>query len=106
MDTLKNRLDYAIKKAGKRQIDLSNDLGIPKSAISQYLSGSTMQMDSARLYAIAEYLNVNPVWLLGFDDTMDDQEKKLLEMFRSLNQDGKNKVASYLSDLLDSGKYI
>ena len=105
MDTLKNRLDYAIKTAGKKQIDLTHDLGIPKSAISQYLSGATITMDSARLYAIAEYLGVNPVWLMGFDDTMNEKEKHLLEMLRSLNKEGSEKIMSYVADLVASGRY-
>lgn len=101
MDTLKNRLDYAMKRAGKKQIDLVKDLGLPKSSINQYLSGTSKQMDSARLYMIADYLGVNPVWLLGFDDTMNDTEKKLLNMFRSLDREGMEKVMEYVSGLCE-----
>lgn len=105
MDTLKNRLDIAMKRAGKKQVDIIRDLGIPKASISQYLSGTSKQMDSERLYMISEYLHVNPVWLLGFDDTMNDTEKKLIEMFRALNQEGMEKVMDYISDLSNTGRY-
>ena len=101
MDTLKNRLDYAMKRAGKKQIDLVRDLGLPKSSVNQYLSGTSKQMDSTRLYMIADYLGVNPVWLLGFDDTMNDTEKKLLNMFRSLSQEEMEKVMEYVSGLCE-----
>ena len=99
MDTLKNRLDYAMKRAGKKQIDLVRDLDLPKSSINQYLSGISKQMDSGRLYMIAEYLGVNPIWLLGFDDTMNDTEKTILDMCRSLNDEDLKKVMDYLTGL-------
>lgn len=68
---LKDRLQYALNIREKKAIDLSKDLNIPKSAISQYLSGKSQKMDSKRLYAICKYLNVSEPWLLGFDVPME-----------------------------------
>lgn len=64
---LKNRLKEAMCFRDKKAADLAKDLGIPKSAISQYLSGKSQNMDSSRLYAISMYLDVDPVWLMGYD---------------------------------------
>lgn len=69
--SLKNRLYEAITIRGKKAVDLTRDLDIPKSAVSQYLSGKSQKMDSARLYAIAKYLDVAEPWLLGYDVPMD-----------------------------------
>ena len=69
--SLKNRLYEAITIRGKKAIDLTRDLDIPKSAVSQYLSGKSQKMDSARLYAIANYLDVAEPWLLGYDVPME-----------------------------------
>ena len=52
---LKDRLNEGMGKCGKKAVDLSRDLNIPKSAVSQYLSGRSKSMESSRLYAIAEY---------------------------------------------------
>ena len=74
--SLKDRLYEAMALRGKKAIDLTRDLDIPKSAISQYLSGKSQKMDSARLYAIAHYLDVDEPWLLGYDVPMKKQEQK------------------------------
>ena len=69
--SLKNRLYEAMTIRGKKAVDLTRDLEIPKSAVSQYLSGKSQNMDSERLYAIAKYLDVDEPWLLGYDVPME-----------------------------------
>lgn len=68
---MKDRLKYALNLREKKAADLARDLGIPKSAISQYLSGYRTIKDSKRLYIIAEYLDVSEAWLMGFDVPME-----------------------------------
>ena len=68
---LKNRLQTALELREKKAVDLVKDLKIPKSAVSQYLSGKSQKMDSQRLYAICRYLNVSEPWMLGFDVPME-----------------------------------
>ena len=53
---LKDRLRDALNLREKKAVDLVKDLGIPKSAVSQYLSGKSQKMDSDRLYSICQYL--------------------------------------------------
>jgi transcriptional regulator with XRE-family HTH domain len=67
---LKDRLQIALDLREKKAVDLARDLKIPKSAISQYLSGNRTIKDSKRLYIIAEYLGVSEAWLMGFDVPM------------------------------------
>lgn len=60
------RLEIALSESGMRAVDLANSLGISQSTISQYRSGySTPKKD--RMLEIANILNVNPSWLLGFN---------------------------------------
>jgi transcriptional regulator with XRE-family HTH domain len=75
--SLKDRLYEAMAIRGKKAVDITRDLRIPKSAVSQYLSGKSQKMDSERLYLIAEYLDVAEPWLLGYDVPMEriDQEE-------------------------------
>ena len=68
---LKDRFQKALDIREKKPVDLSRDLKIPKSAISQYLSGTRTIKDSQRLYAIAKYLDVSEAWLMGFDVPME-----------------------------------
>lgn len=73
---LKDRLRDALNLREKKAVDLVKDLGIPKSAVSQYLSGKSQKMDSDRLYSICQYLNVSEPWLLGYNVTMDRDIRK------------------------------
>lgn len=68
---LKDRLNFALEIREKKAVDLVRDLKIPKSAVSQYLSGMSKNMDSRRLYSICKYLNVSEPWMMGYDVPMD-----------------------------------
>jgi len=68
---LKDRFQMALDLRRKKAADLARDLKIPKSAVSQYLSGNRTIKDSKRLYAIAKYLDVSEAWLMGFDVPME-----------------------------------
>lgn len=71
---IKDRLQLALDLNNKKAVDLANDLDIPKSAVSQYLSGKSKNMDSRRLYKICSYLNVSEAWMMGFDVPIERQE--------------------------------
>lgn len=91
---MKKRLQIALNEAEKKPVDLSRDLQIPKSAISQYLSGKSKNMDSRRLYAIAKYLNVSEAWLMGFDVAKErpleqKENDELVEVVERLQNDKK-----------------
>ena len=73
---LKDRLQEAMNLRKKKAADLANDLGIPKSALSQYLSGKSKNMDSVRMYRLCVYLNVNEAWMMGFDVPMERPKEK------------------------------
>jgi len=81
---LKDRLKIALDLREKKAADLSKDLKIPKSAISQYLSGNRTIKDSRRLFAIAEYLDVSEAWLMGFDVPMDRTMEKKDDMIANI----------------------
>ena len=95
--SLKDRLYEAMAKRGKKAVDLTRDLDIPKSAISQYLSGKSQKMDSDRLYAIAHYLDVDEPWLLGYDVPMKKSEIK-----KSAQKDGISEAKKQLLDLAEN----
>lgn len=71
--TFKNRLSFAMNLRSIKAVDLAQKTDIPKSSISQYLSGMVVPK-SDRTYLIAQALNVNPVWLMGYDVDMETKE--------------------------------
>ena len=83
--TLKDRLNEALILRCKKAADLTKDLNIPKSAISQYLSGKSQNMDTDRLQKIAAYLKVNEPWLLGYDVPMEISEENIQQSYDSVD---------------------
>ena len=68
--SFKERLKTAMAIRSKTSTDVCNATGIAKSTFSQWLSGRN-EAKADRVHAIAKYLNVNEVWLLGYDVPMD-----------------------------------
>jgi transcriptional regulator with XRE-family HTH domain len=65
------RLKKALSLRNMRQQDLVEKTKIPKGSISQYISGYA-EPKTDRTYLMAKALNVNPVWLMGFDAPMEN----------------------------------
>lgn len=71
-DTTQNRLKKILSIRNIKPIELSNLTGIPKSSISQYLSGYAEPRQN-RLFLLAQALNVSETWLLGYDVPMEKE---------------------------------
>ena len=63
MNNLGIRLRTARKEKGLTQPALAKEIGVTKSAISQWETGTTKSMDSSKLLALASILDVSPNWL-------------------------------------------
>lgn len=70
VDELKNRLKKALSNMNMKPIELSEITKIPKSSISQYMSGYT-KPNGERVYLISKALNISEAWLMGFDVPME-----------------------------------
>ena len=66
VDTTANRLREAMDSIGKRQIDVANETGIDKGALSHYLKGRYEPKQDA-VYKLAKALDVSEMWLWGYD---------------------------------------
>lgn len=70
---LKDRLKQALVIRNIKPIELSEATKIPKSAISQYMSGYTKPKQD-RIFSICKVLQINEAWLLGYDVPMEKNE--------------------------------
>ena len=70
VDTFANRLRAALKLRGMKQVELCEITGLGKSSLSQYLSGE-YEPRINRVAIIANVLDVDIYWLMGFDVPMD-----------------------------------
>lgn len=68
-----HRLREGLALRNLQQKDLSDRTGIPKSALSQYCGGSFVPKQN-RTALIAEALDVNEAWLMGYDVPMERQQ--------------------------------
>ena len=66
----KDRLRQAMNDRNMIAADLRRKTGVPKSAMSYYLSGRS-EPKAPRLYLIAQALDVSEAWLLGYDVPME-----------------------------------
>jgi transcriptional regulator with XRE-family HTH domain len=64
--TAAQRIREAMAACGKKQIDLVNETGLQRSAISRYLSGEYEPKQNA-IHKLAVALDVSEMWLWGYD---------------------------------------
>lgn len=112
------RLATALSNANMIPQELANASGVSKASISQYLNGShaPSNISSGKM---ASVLNVNPIWLMGFDVPMErviasdtitlynvhcetEQEAGLILTYRKLNSPNQKKCSTYAQKLLST----
>ncbi len=111
VDTFESRLQYALDLRGKRQIDVCRHFNWPRSTMSQYCDPLVPYKPKAdRMYKLAEYLNVSPTWLMGYDVPMSGlgEREKLIQDISEMDaaklkrfmayMDGFNAIMDKLSD--------
>ena len=108
------RLKELMAYYGINQTDLCKKTGIPKSAISMYISGQrTPRQD--RISDIAEAYGINEAWLMGYDVEMkkefsckiDTENTELssfdieyIKKYTNLSELNKKRVNTYIDSLI------
>ena len=93
MNTIAERIKFAMKAKNKKQVDIVKDTGISKGAFSSYLSGQ-YNPKADKLELIADSLDVDLRWLYGENVPMQtsSQEQVLPYVFYN------NTCSEYLLD--------
>lgn len=111
------RIKKALSIRNMRQSELCEKTNISKSVLSEYIKG-VYEPKQDRVFAIATALNVDPVWLMGFDVPMENENKKIapseanltegervmLELFRGIPEDQQPVVLAMIRAALCTGK--
>lgn len=96
------RINKALAIRNKKQIELSEATEISRAQINEYIMGKCKPKQD-KLYLIAKALNVNPMWLMGFDVPMDEEttpiKKRVLHKIDELNEEQLEKVEVMLNTL-------
>ena len=116
------RLRHIMEERNYRQIDILNltaplckkyNIKFSRSDISQYLSGKT-EPNQDKLYILSIALNVNVVWLMGYDVpeyakatnvAISLDEKELLTTYNQLNDFGKVEARKRVDELTEIPRY-
>lgn len=112
------RIKKALSIRNMKQSELCEKTKIPKSALSEYISGA-YEPKQDRVFILAQALNVDPVWLMGFDVPMEKEAKKssphedesltegekvMLELFRQIPEDQQQVVLAMVRAAVCTGK--
>lgn len=65
-DTFQNRLEKALQIRNIKPVELHEKTGISESLLSKYLSGNAVARQR-KLTLLADVLDINEVWLMGYD---------------------------------------
>lgn len=87
-EEFKDRLQVALDRSGMKAIDVCRKAGIPKSAMSYYLSGRS-EPKADRLYLLCKILDVSEAWMLGYD----------VEMTKTQTQKNNDTIADVIAKL-------
>lgn len=110
------RLKKALSIRNMTQAELCQKTKIPKSALSEYIKG-LYDPKQDRLLILSEALDVDPVWLMGYDvpmekdnkkisphDSLTEGEKLMLELFRQIPEDQQPVVLAMIRAALCTDK--
>ena len=113
VETCGKRIKDALKNRRIKNVDLANYLGVDKSLITKYIN-NVFSPKQEKIVLMSEYLQVNPMWLMGYDVTMErkDAEKKtknddndlLLADFEKLTEEQKELVKAMIKQLISLKK--
>ena len=102
------RLKTALLMRDMKQSELCEITKIPKSAMSQYISGA-FEPKQDRIYLLAKALDVSEAWLMGYDvpkqkpvpenETVDERHARWLSEFEKMSEFGQNLLIESIKKL-------
>ena len=113
IESCATRIKKALSIRSMRQADLCDKAKISKSTLSEYLKGRYVPKQD-KIFLIAQALNVDPVWLMGYnvpmekkqqpeqktiphtEDQLSEGEKLLLSLFRQIPEDRQTEALDLL----------
>lgn len=103
----RKRLVEAMRLRDISSADLCRKTGLPTSSVSRYVTGHSVPKQNP-LGKIAEALNVNPAWLMGYDVPMETEPdlqieaEKILAMIENLSPENREQLKNYARFLYET----
>lgn len=110
---MKEKLSQLLSSKGIRSSQLAQMTELSTSTVDDILKGKVNELNIGigKMLRIAAALNVSVEYLYDRDEptesnhSLDADEISLIQNFEQLNDEGKEKVLSYVEDIVDTGKY-
>lgn len=105
------RMQLALSNANMKPQELADRSGIGKASISQYVNGSHAP-GNVSAEKIGKLLNINPLWLMGFDVPMErtastkESSPKIMQYYDQLNDIGKHEATKRVMELTEVPRYL
>lgn len=106
--TMGERLKQLREQKKLTQEEVGAIIGVNKAAIQKYESGKVENIKRSNIKKLADFFNVTPTYLMGWDDAkketpiLSEQDKRLVDMFDMLDEAGKDHMLKFMQALLDS----
>ena len=105
------RIQEQRKKIGMAQNELAAKIDVSKQNMYKYENDIVTNIPSDKIELIASVLNVSPAYIMGWTDNATTEKKKKpidnnIKKYFKLNSIGKNKVGTYIDDLLCNPQYM
>lgn len=117
-----DKLNFLMREKKINKHILAMESGIPYTTIDSFYKKGYENTKLSTLIKLCEYFNVSLDYLMKDDDysnsvnsetlynndgeKLTSTETQLIENYRSLNEDGREKIFDYVEDLITSGRYI
>lgn len=89
--------------------EVGTTVGVTRATIQRYENGNIQNIPSDKIELLAKALKTTPAYLMGWEDDAEINktilEKKIIDLFNKLNDEGKERIIDYTQDLIASGKY-
>lgn len=103
MNSISERLKYALELRGMSAAELSRKLGVSKASVSLWLSSATKDLTATNALNAAKLLNVDPYWLVfgtgGPEAKLSSQEQNILGTIRRLDPESKELAEKLISKI-------
>ena len=98
------RIKYARKLKEATLEDIANNVGLAKSTVQRYEAGKIDKIKLPVIQSIANYLSVNPAWLIGQSDDMYEPKTPssvplIIHYYNQLNNTGKEEAEKRVKEL-------
>lgn len=105
--TIGSRIRMLREELGYSQDQLAKMLGYKSRSTINKIELGVNDITQSKISAFADALNTTPAFLLGIDTknetpTLSDEDKRLVDMFSRLDDQGKDYMLKFIQTLVDA----